>query len=103
MKAVQTVINIFSPQEVARDSTIEYDHNFFSDEAYEQFLSLRKTYAGQQLIEASANSSGYNTREETIQVFVPFYYSGYEGRSQFNFNFIKKDDKWIIEYISGDM
>ncbi len=102
IKAMQTIINIFSPHEITKESTLEYSFDFFSDEAYEYYLLLRRTFAGQHLITESANGSGYDTRTKKIDVFVSLFSSGFEGRSQFNFTFTKVEDNWIVESFDSD-
>lgn len=101
IKAIQTLVNMFSPSEITKDSTLEYDFDIFNDETYEYYLMMRKTLSGNQLMTVSTNAD-YDIRNKKIRVFVSYLQSGYEGRDQFNFIFAKADKKWIIESIETD-
>ncbi len=102
VKAMQTVINIFSPLEITKDSQMEYKFDYFSDEAYQSYLEQRRTYAGKQLATENVNGSGYDARTQKIDVFVWFQADMDETRTQYNFTFGKVGDNWIVESIGAD-
>lgn len=101
-KTMQTAVNIFSPVPVTKESTLEYDFDYFTDEGYEQYLSQQKTFSGKQLITCNANGSSYDGKTERINVFLQFYSDADESRMQYNFVFTEVDDNWIVESISSD-
>ncbi|MEG0693865.1 MAG: hypothetical protein RR444_12385 [Oscillospiraceae bacterium] len=102
LKAMQTVINIFSPQEITKDSQMEYQFNYFSDDAYQTYLEQHRTWQGQQLVTQNINGSGYDARTEKINVFVWFQVDQFETRTSYSFTFVKSGEDWIIESIGAD-
>lgn len=102
IKSLQTVMNMFSPQSITKESTLEYDFDIFSNEAYEYYQMMCRTFKGEQLLTAGVNSAGYDSKTGEISTYVWFHYDSSETRNQFNFVFRRQSDKWIIDRFDAD-